>query len=427
MKIGEYIICKNELHHLDNWLKELIKLDVICILDTGSTDGTYERLLELEKTYPNIHVKQQIFSPFYFDDARNAALDFIAPYMKEGDWVLTFDLDEYVSDNFVAILRPQCEKCSKDLNALCIRDSTGCWHWQGHRYSKNCKWFYHIHETILTLDKKELDKNLYVQNAHYFHNQDPSKPRNYRKILNDMVKIEPNCIHYLVNAFEEERYAKDNPEYREWLRHQLVYNVMNNKDDVHYHDYAYLAFAETDAPEVNDELINYFYEAENDIWNGNYTDSRCFHMVFAKLLRMLPQNETVIKKIEAEYLCALGLESDLGWWLETDSTDEKILLELLMWLFYDKKDTIAAEFYAQRLYLLKPTQDNKDNLNACESFSHKYWPVIWTKEKSYTDLIEEIKLLQDAANNHIAVFVQKINVKEIEQLLDMQVHILLQE
>ena len=53
-------------------------------------------------------------------------------------------------------------------------------------------------------------------------------------------------------------------------------------------------------------------------------------MVFAKLLRMLPQNETVIKKIEAEYLCALGLESDLGWWLETDSTDEKILLELLM-------------------------------------------------------------------------------------------------
>ena len=54
MKIGEYIICKNELKHIDNWLKELIKLDVICVLDTGSTDGTWEYLQEARKEYPNL-------------------------------------------------------------------------------------------------------------------------------------------------------------------------------------------------------------------------------------------------------------------------------------------------------------------------------------------------------------------------------------
>ncbi len=422
MRIGEYIICKNELHHLDAWLKELIKLDVICILDTGSTDGTYEKLLELEQKYSHIHVRQKLYNPFYFDDARNDVLNFAAEYMEEGDWLFTLDLDEYASENFVDIIRPQCE-AAINCNALCLRDHTGCWHWQGHRFSKNYKWFFHIHETILTLDKKEIDDNLYLQGVSYFHNQDTSKPRNYRKILKQMVDAEPNCLHYLVNMLEEERKAKENPDYTEWVRQQICYNVMNNKDDVHYHDYAYLVFAAMDAESNFPQLIKYFYEAEEDVKNGNFKESRYFHVVFAELLEKIPGNE---KKIEEEYLFALMLKTDLGWWLESGSSIENILLRFLLWLFYSKQDGISAAFYAQQLYMFQSNERNIDNLIACEDINKKYLSFFWTDKESLQKFLNGITNIEKLKNLDIGVIIQKpITTEEIQFILDSGCHILL--
>ena len=44
-KIAIYAICKNEIKFVDQWIKSMIEADYICVLDTGSTDGTYEKLL----------------------------------------------------------------------------------------------------------------------------------------------------------------------------------------------------------------------------------------------------------------------------------------------------------------------------------------------------------------------------------------------
>jgi len=44
-KICVYGICKNEINNLDRWLKWASNADYICLLDTGSTDGTWEKLL----------------------------------------------------------------------------------------------------------------------------------------------------------------------------------------------------------------------------------------------------------------------------------------------------------------------------------------------------------------------------------------------
>jgi hypothetical protein len=39
-----YGICKNELKNVDKWLDSFGEADYICLLDTGSTDGTWEKL-----------------------------------------------------------------------------------------------------------------------------------------------------------------------------------------------------------------------------------------------------------------------------------------------------------------------------------------------------------------------------------------------
>ena len=44
-KICVYAICKNESKFINRWLASMSEADYIVVLDTGSTDGTYEKLM----------------------------------------------------------------------------------------------------------------------------------------------------------------------------------------------------------------------------------------------------------------------------------------------------------------------------------------------------------------------------------------------
>lgn len=65
--------------------------DYIVVLDTGSTDGTYERFQELAKKDSRIIVKQQVFSPWRFDLPRNIAMSLVP---EDANILLSTDLDE---------------------------------------------------------------------------------------------------------------------------------------------------------------------------------------------------------------------------------------------------------------------------------------------------------------------------------------------
>ena len=47
MKICVYAIAKNEEQFVDRWMNSMREADDICVLDTGSTDGTVEQLTDL--------------------------------------------------------------------------------------------------------------------------------------------------------------------------------------------------------------------------------------------------------------------------------------------------------------------------------------------------------------------------------------------
>lgn len=65
-KVCVYAICKNEEKFADRWMDSMGEADLVVVLDTGSEDGTAERL---RARGAQVTVEQIL--PWRFDAARN--------------------------------------------------------------------------------------------------------------------------------------------------------------------------------------------------------------------------------------------------------------------------------------------------------------------------------------------------------------------
>ena len=90
-----YGICKNEINNVENFIKSFSEADYLCILDTGSTDGTWEYLQQAQKNYPNLIIQQQEIKPWRYDKARDKSMELIP---KETDIFFMADLDEVIKE-----------------------------------------------------------------------------------------------------------------------------------------------------------------------------------------------------------------------------------------------------------------------------------------------------------------------------------------
>ena len=77
MKVCVYAIARNEEQFVDRWMDSMAEADWVCVLDTGSTDRTVEKLADRGAI-----VRQEIISPWRFDAARNRSMDLIPPGPK---------------------------------------------------------------------------------------------------------------------------------------------------------------------------------------------------------------------------------------------------------------------------------------------------------------------------------------------------------
>lgn len=91
-----YSICKNEINNVERFLNSFGKADYICVLDTGSTDGTWEYLQEQAQKRKNLIIKQEIINPWRYDTARNVSMTLIP---KETDIFFMADLDEEIKED----------------------------------------------------------------------------------------------------------------------------------------------------------------------------------------------------------------------------------------------------------------------------------------------------------------------------------------
>jgi len=96
LRIGVYCPAKNELKHVEPWYESCRNADVVVCADTGSTDGTKEKMLEL-----GVKVTDLRILPWRFDDAFNFAMALLP---DDIDVCIRLDLDERLQPGWRAAL-----------------------------------------------------------------------------------------------------------------------------------------------------------------------------------------------------------------------------------------------------------------------------------------------------------------------------------
>jgi len=198
MKICVYAIAKNEIKFLDRWYNSVKEADYVCVLDTGSTDGTFEELKKL-----NIITKQKTYSNFRFDTARNDSLKLIP---KDTDICVCVDIDEVFVKGWSKILKEHWKSNTTQARYRYTwnfnPDGSEGIVFMSEKIHKNnfFKWTHPVHE-ILSPTHDFKNEIINLPQIQLNHHADNSKSRSsYLPLLELSVKEDPTNdrnMHYL--------------------------------------------------------------------------------------------------------------------------------------------------------------------------------------------------------------------------------------
>jgi hypothetical protein len=214
MITAAYTLCKNEIKKIDQWLHYTKDFDYRVILDTGSTDGSFETFQKV----PNIIIDQYIMAPeeFSFDICRNKNLAMVP---ENVDWCLSPDVDEYFSINVLDEIEKTIKNYSNVTNIACTRlDIYSKEVFVGppkhlgsnkihrrHEYT----WRHPIYEHLSYI-KGFNEVEIFNKDIFLVHDQDVSKPRStlYKKLLIREHKNNPSNSWnswFLANEYYREK------------------------------------------------------------------------------------------------------------------------------------------------------------------------------------------------------------------------------
>ena len=181
-KIAVYAISKNEILHAKRWAKATEGADYRIVADTGSTDGTQEKLKELGVTVHQIHIQ-----PFRFDMARNAALTLVP---DDADVCLILDMDEVPEPKFFDKVRKGW-KTGTDLGWISMKTDANKWERDRLHSRWGWTWKYPCHEVNIWYGK-HATRDCDIRDAVIEHLPDNSKSRGqYMELLELAVKEFP--------------------------------------------------------------------------------------------------------------------------------------------------------------------------------------------------------------------------------------------
>lgn len=258
MKHGKtacYTILKNELKYIEKWLYYADPFDYKVLLDTGSTDGSWEMLQSLSSKDPKLIIEQKIIEPWHFANARRYNMTMIP---NEVVWCLCPDLDEYYSINthdqmeriIPAVPDITCIACDRlDIYSRVVRVgpcndllSTNKIHLH-HGYT----WNQPIYEHLSWKGPAGQEKELYDDEIFLIHDQDfakKSRTELYVKMLEDEYKNNPTniwCLWYYV--------------YHLWKTRNLIKYIPAACDFIRFHT----NFNDNNFKSIQRDLSNIFY------------------------------------------------------------------------------------------------------------------------------------------------------------------------
>lgn len=197
-KICVYAICKNESQFVERWMNSVKEADEVCVLDTGSTDDTVQKLQNL-----GAKVTVEVFNPWRFDKARNRSLELVP---NDCDICVCTDLDEIIEPGW----RNKLENIW-DLETNCLSYN---YNWSFDIYGKpavnfyiekihdrhSYLWYHPVHE-VLKYIKESPEIKKVTDEITVNHYPDNSKPRSqYLPLLELSVEEDPEDdrnMHYL--------------------------------------------------------------------------------------------------------------------------------------------------------------------------------------------------------------------------------------
>ena len=221
-KTAAYTILKNEKKYIEKWLYYAEPFDYKVLLDTGSTDGSWELLQEYAKTDPKLIIEQKIFNPWRFDTARKYNLSMIP---NDVIWCLSPDLDEYFSINTHDMMEIIIDSVPDITNIACDRldiySSTvrvGPPHLlPTNKIHKKADytWVQPIYEHLKWIHTDKYERELYSEEIFLIHDQDFKKkerPELYIKMLTEEYQTNPSntwCLWFLVYHYFKSKNLKE--------------------------------------------------------------------------------------------------------------------------------------------------------------------------------------------------------------------------
>lgn len=145
-KVCVYTICKNEEKFVDRWMDSMGEADLVVVLDTGSKDGTVERLRAR-----GAQVTVERILPWRFDAARNRSLELVP---EDVDLCVCTDLDEVFHPGWREALerawRPGCGRVSYRYTWSFQQDgSEGVVFWSDKIHTRRgYRWVHPVHEVL---------------------------------------------------------------------------------------------------------------------------------------------------------------------------------------------------------------------------------------------------------------------------------------
>ena len=217
-KTAVYTILKNEKQYIEKWLYYADPFDYKVLLDTGSSDGSWEMLQEAAAKDPKLIIEQKEFTPWRFDTARKHNMTMIP---SDTVWCLSPDLDEYYSinthDQMEKVIDAVPDVTSIASDRLDIYSQTvrvGPPHLLPtnkihlfHAYT----WNQPIYEHIVWKGAAGKEKEVYDDEIFLVHDQDfrkQSRTELYIKMLREEWETNPSntwCLWFLIYHFYKSR------------------------------------------------------------------------------------------------------------------------------------------------------------------------------------------------------------------------------
>ena len=188
-KVYVYAICKNEEKFVGRWMDSMGEADGVVVTDTGSSDGTAEKLRER-----GAKVYKEKIEPWRFDEARNLSLGHVP---EDADICVCTDLDETFEPGWRGSLEkawlPETTMGRYLYNWSLKADGTPDIQFQYFKvHSRHCyRWVHPVHECLAYIGKGPQNA-VFIPGMVLNHHPDPAKSRgSYLPLLELAVRENP--------------------------------------------------------------------------------------------------------------------------------------------------------------------------------------------------------------------------------------------